>query len=404
MSPWSARRVPPALPRRGRLGRRWAPGLLLGLGLLLPCPGRTEPSTVPEVDLRHLSFSDDEVHARLKDGRLARLTIDRDLQRTAAQLLSRARPLRGAVVLAGARSGKILVWAEWQRHPGRKGAVLLEARAPAASVFKLVTAAALLDIAGVQPSQRVCTEGGDHQIELVHLSAARGEDRACGPFATALGHSRNAAFAQLAARFLEPPELLEQGEALGFNGRVPFEADVPVGTLEVPEDALGMARVATGFEGSTLSPLGGAYLAYVVANGGWSVDFRIVEQAGDYRVSARRRFLRRVLSPWTAGQLRNMMEVTVHSGTSLHAFTDEEGSSYLPGLRIAGKTGTLQTDGGAPTSSWFIGFAPSRRPEVVISVLLDNGSVWRRKANEVARDVLRAYFASRGKPGVMPPS
>jgi hypothetical protein len=35
--------------------------------------------------------------------------------------------------------------------------------------------------------------------------------------------------------------------------------------------------------------------------------------------------------------------------------------------------------------------------------LLENGGVWRKKAVEVARDVLRAHFAARGVPGVRPP-
>jgi hypothetical protein len=40
---------------------------------------------------------------------------------------------------------------------------------------------------------------------------------------------------------------------------------------------------------------------------------------------------------------------------------------------------------------------------VVVAVLLANGSVWRRKANEVARDVLRTWFAARGRPGITRP-
>jgi cell division protein FtsI/penicillin-binding protein 2 len=98
-----------------------------------------------------------------------------------------------------------------------------------------------------------------------------------------------------------------------------------------------------------------------------------------------------------------MMEVTVSSGTSLQAFTDDEGQSFLGGLSVAGKTGTLRPDEDEPTASWFIGFAPSRSPRLVVSVLLQNGRVWRRKGNEVARDVFRAYYAARRHPGVAAP-
>jgi cell division protein FtsI/penicillin-binding protein 2 len=155
--------------------------------------------------------------------------------------------------------------------------------------------------------------------------------------------------------------------------------------------------------GSRLSPLGALELAYVIAAGGQTVQPRIVERAGPYRAPSRRRVLRRVMTTWTARHLRRMMEVTVHSGTSLDVFSDQKGRSYLRGIRVAGKTGTLKRSANAPTTTWFVGFAPSTKPRVVVSVLVENGEVWRRKANEVARDVLRAYFADRGAAGVTHP-
>ena len=130
---------------------------------------------------------------------------------------------------------------------------------------------------------------------------------------------------------------------------------------------------------------------------------QIVESAGEYRAPRRRRVLGRIMRWWTARQLRRMMEVTVHSGTSLDVFSDSSGRSYLGSVRVAGKTGTLRLSRQAPTTTWFVGFAPSRRPRVVVSVLIQNGPVWRRKANEVARDMLRTYFAARGYRGVTDP-
>jgi cell division protein FtsI/penicillin-binding protein 2 len=93
-----------------------------------------------------------------------------------------------------------------------------------------------------------------------------------------------------------------------------------------------------------------------------------------------------------------MLEVTVETGTSRGAFTAPDGRRYLPAIRVAGKTGTLRPGRGDDTmTSWFVGFAPSRSPEIVISVMLVNGRTYRRKANEVARDLLRAYFHAHGR-------
>jgi len=191
-------------------------------------------------------------------------------------------------------------------------------------------------------------------------------------------------------------------ERLGFNAEVPFDWPVPVGTLTVPYNDLDFARTAAGFQGSTLSPLGGAYLASIIAQGGVARRFHMVSPSGEAPQEAAESETR-VLSASTARRITRMMEVTVHSGTSRHVFNDESGRSLLPGIRVAGKTGTLRPDSSEETASWFIGFAPSQKPEIVVSVMLENGAVWRQKAAEVARDLLRVYFHRKGAPNVLDP-
>ena len=377
----------------------------LAVVALLPQPSPAKPNQAPTVDLRRLVVTESDATAPIQGSpQRAELTLDPKLQRTAARLLARANPVAGAVVVADARTGKVLVWVDRRRGRSQPGDVLLDQVAPAASLFKIVTAAALLDKAQIPPQTRVCTHGGQRRIERRHLEPPRrGQERVCRPFSEALGHSRNAVFAQLATRHLLRRDLVQMADQIGFNHPAPFDGKVRFGKLEVPYNDLEFARTAAGFLGSRLSPLGAMELAYVVAAGGRFVQPRIVERAGAYRAPSRRRVLRRVMTAWTARHLRRMMEVTVHSGTSLDVFSDDTGQSYLRAIRVAGKTGTLQPSPNAPTTTWFIGFAPSTKPRIVLSVLLDNGKVWRRKANEVARDVLRAYFAERGEAGVTHP-
>jgi cell division protein FtsI/penicillin-binding protein 2 len=269
----------------------------------------------------------------------------------------------------------------------------------------LVTTAALYETAKLTPSERVCIAGGSRAIERRHLDPPRNGQIRCAPFFQALGHSKNAVYAQLATHRLLRNDLIETAERIGFNGSVPFDFPVPVGTLEVPYNDLEFARTAAGFRGTTLTPLGGAYLAGVIANGGISPHFRIIEAIDGEPVTAAEDPLPRVMGSTTAHRLERMMEVTVQSGTARSAFHDDLGHPLLGRVAVAGKTGTLHPsdatrDGAA---SWFIGFAPARSPTVIVSVLLENGGVWRRKAAEVARDVLRSYFSARGAAGVRPP-
>ena len=368
---------------------------LCGIG-----PAAAAEPTPLALDLDHLEVRADTVVARAGTTE-AVLTLDPNLQRGAMEQLRTARPLQGAVVMLDIRTGRVLVWAEL-KAPQQKS-LLYEAQAPAASVFKLVTTVALFDRGHIDPRQKVCINGGEHGIYRRHLEPAVGPGTLCAPFFQALGHSRNAAYAQLVNQHLVQSDLVEVAERIGFNGNVPFDVPVELGGLTVPAGDLAFARTAAGFEDTRLTPLGAAYLSFLVANGGMSARLSIVDHAGDYQAPRERQDLGQVISANAAWRLVRMMEVTVHSGTSLGAFSDEQGRSYLRSVRVAGKTGTLKPKPGAPTSSWFTGFAPSRRPEVAVSVLLQNGAVWHRKANEVGRDLFRNYFAARGVKGVTAP-
>lgn len=375
--------------------------ILLSSALLLGATS-ARPAANGSVDLAQRRLSGGHLVAPGPSGAPVELTLDPELQRDAERLLESARPLAGAVVAVDVKTGRILTWAEMRRD-GRSGSVVTTAQAPAASVFKLVTTAALFETGNVTPSERICIAGGLRGIERRHLDPPRDGDIRCAPFFQALGHSKNAAYAQLATHRLLRTDLIEIAERLGFNGSVPFDFPVPVGTLSVPYNDLEFARTAAGFRGTTLTPLGGAFLAGIVANGGLSPRFHIVEPAPDAPETPP--FEGRVLGVTTAHRLERMMEVTVESGTARSAFHDDLGHPLLGNYKVAGKTGTLHPSEGARdgAASWFIGFAPARSPSVIVSVLLENGSVWRRKAAEVARDVLRAYFAARGAPGVRPP-
>lgn len=361
------------------------------------------PELAPAVDLARARTEGDHVVAPAGAG-LAELTLDPALQHDAERLLDEAHPAAGAVVALDMKSGRILAWAD-RRRGGRGPSVVTTPHAPAASVFKLVTTATLFEKTDISPSERVCISGGLRGIERRHLDPPRDGDIRCGTLFQALGHSRNAVYAQLATHRLMRADLVEVGERLGFNGRVPFDFKASVGTLDVPYEDLEFARTAAGFRGSTLTPLGGAYLASVIASGGLSPRLRIVARAGNYEAPAGLETEGRVLGPITAQRLERMMEVTVASGTARAAFHDELGHSLMGPIQVAGKTGTLHPSDADDegVASWFIGFAPARAPTVVVSVLLENGNVWRRKAVEVARDVLRSYFVARGVPGIQAP-
>ncbi|MGE0322752.1 MAG: penicillin-binding transpeptidase domain-containing protein [Polyangiaceae bacterium] len=374
--------------------------------VILASTGVDEPTTVgkprsPRVDLGRVRYEQGKAFAKTDDGSEAELTLDPRVQQGAERLLRRAHPVRGAIILTDIRTGKVIAVADASHDKPADGRVAFAFAAPTASLFKMVTAAALLEHAHVSPKLRVCTDGGHRRIERKHLEPAKGAHALCAPFWSALGHSRNAVFAQLATRYLMHDQLAETAERFGFNRDLPFSQKAIVGHSEIPYNDLEFARSAAGFGDTQFTALGAAHAASIVALGGRDSELTLVERWKDYQAPESVQLGERRFKSSTARQLRKMMELTVSGGTSLEAFSRKDGISYLPNIRVAGKTGTLKPTSKSPTTSWFVGFAPSRSPHVVVSVLLMNDDVWYYKANEVARDALRLYYEKQ--PGVTSP-
>jgi cell division protein FtsI/penicillin-binding protein 2 len=228
-----------------------------------------------------------------------------------------------------------------------------------------------------------------------------------------MGRSINTVFARLAKEHLTPAQLDSMAHRFGYGDALAFDVPVQPGGLHIPVESLEFARTAAGFWNSTLSPLQAAEMSAIVAHEGEAVRPRIVDRvvadSGETIWSAPDDVLsRRVIGRDTAQQLTAMMERTVSEGTSFRAFHDPSGGAFLPGIGVAGKTGTLTEAESQRYYTWFTGFAPvhpdASARQVAIAALVVNGPAWQVKANVLAREVLRAYFAEHGVQGVTRPS
>jgi cell division protein FtsI/penicillin-binding protein 2 len=210
-----------------------------------------------------------------------------------------------------------------------------------------------------------------------------------------------------------PKQVDEMARRFGYGKSLEFDVPVQTSTVHVPSESLEFARTAAGFWNSTLSPLGAAEMSAIVARGGESIRPRIVDSivgpgSTVVWVAPEDAITHRVLERETAEALAEMMTHTVTEGTSRRAFHDAKGQPFLPGVTVAGKTGTLTDAGARKYYTWFSGFAPEKpapgAAQVAIAALVVNGPVWKIKANVLARDVLRAYFASQGTERVSRPT
>jgi len=341
---------------------------------LAPCLAAASP-----VDLRSIRVTNEAAFGRV-GGAEVKLTLDPDLQRAATRILTNSSAHEGAIVASDVRTGRILAWVT----RGDRDYVVAPF-APSASLFKIVTASALLEGGRVNPSTRECYEGGEHAIVPADLER-RGS--ACSSLGEALGSSINLVFARLAKKHLSPPSIRRKAAELGFSGEVPIDVNVAPSELTIPDDPFGMARASAGFWNGRLSPLGALFAMQTIANDGERVRLAILDH-GDppLRASAGR-----AMSVGVAASMTRMLELTTRRGTAAKAFKRPDGTPALPSISVAAKTGTLI--GGKPTRmySWFAGFAPSTKPEIAITVMLGNDIRWTTKANIVGRQVLEAYF------------
>ncbi len=363
-------------------------------------PKSKEPPKLEGLDLLRLDLRPQRVMAPLKDGQAAELTLDPGFQRAARAQMSKYRVPEGGVVVMDVKTGKLLAYASYVNE-GEAFDVNVRAEAPAASVFKVITGSALVEKAGLSSETEQCYHGGKSRILPDELVDDPRRDKWCATLAIAMGRSLNVVFARLTQKNLTPEDVAQMGGAFGFGASLPFAVPNEPSKIAIPQEPLEFARAAAGFWHTSLSPLLGASIAQTVANGGVTLEPRIVaavSRGGEeiWRDEREPRVLRRAIKAETATQVSRMMRQTVSNGSAYKSFHDAKGRPYLPGVAVAGKTGTLTDYKQNRFYTWFVGFAPAEAPEVAISTLVVNTPSWQIKAPQLAREVLRSYFEKRG--------
>jgi peptidoglycan glycosyltransferase len=264
------------------------------------------------------------------------------------------------------------------------------------SVFKVIVSAAALED-GYTPESMLAAPnvldlpGTD--TELRNFGGGSCNGGADQSLIDALTVSCNTAFAQLGMDLGED-KVRAMAEAFGMTGEgmeIPLSVTGSgVGDID-GKAALGQSSI--GQQSVVMTPLQAAMVAAAVANDGTLMKPYLVDQvrAPDLTVIDRTdpEQFSEPISAEIAEQLTAMMISVVENGSGRAA--------QLPGMQVAGKTGTAQVGDGVADHNWFIGFAPADDPKIAVAVFIKNGGgTGGGIAAPIAHDVLQAYLDGQG--------
>jgi peptidoglycan glycosyltransferase len=345
-------------------------------------------------------------------------TLDLDAQRAAVQGLAGK---CGAAVALEPATGRVLALAsapsfdpnlvetdfdsiEAITAPCKPAAPLLDrgtaGRFVPGSTFKVITAAAALDTGAFTPESEFddpgyCELFGKRVFNFADQSGPEVFGRVT--LAEALENSVNSVFCNI-GKDLGADTVLEYAKRFGFYERPPIELpseEVLISGLyrngrlfdPASPSEVDPGRLAFGQERLVVTPLQMALVMAGVANGGVVMRPQLVERIvapdGDVVERFDAQKWKEAIKPSTAAELTAMMVRVVESGTGTAA--------QIPGVPVAGKTGTAETGVLGRNNTWFVCFAPANDPQVAVAVALsDQAGTGGVTAAPIAREIIEA--------------
>ena len=321
-------------------------------------------------------------------------TVDPTLQASVNEIFRHRRPLLGTFVALEPQTGKILALIDYARGNPEYAGIWQRATYPAASVFKLITAAGALEKGLLNYDSPVSFRGNLYRLAPEKISRISKWERQTN-FDEALGKSNNVVFGRVASKLVGPQTLREFSEAFGFNHSIQFDFPLDMSRASIPEGLYELARCGAGFGEVTLNPLHAAMIAAAIANSGVMMKPYLIEEMtdpeGEKVYQAKAGVLAQPIQARTALDLSRMMLRTVEDGTASKVF-HRHGKNLLKKMSICGKTGSLSGDNPPGRYDWFVGFAPGDAPQIAFAAMVVNQERSRIRGAFVAQEALKTFF------------
>ncbi len=331
-------------------------------------------------------------------------TLDVDLQQAAWDALGDG---KGAVVVMAPDTGKILAMvskpgfnpntlaSDWDGliSGENKEAQLLNRAAqgvyPPGSTFKMVTLLSYIKEHPQDWKEFTFDCDGKYELDDYTISCYHGNAHGHQNLQQAFANSCNGAFASLGLS-VKPETLRTVANQLLFNTQLPvalaytkssYTMGGEPGTWEILQTSIG--------QGSTqITPLHNAMITAAIANGGLLMKPYLVERVENVIGEEVTKFI-----PSSAGSLMTAAEAASLVESMRLVVTEGTGSAVrTDAYSVAGKTGSAEFEKGKETHAWFTGFAPAEDPELVVTVVVEEGGSGGQIAAPVARSIFDTWF------------
>jgi cell division protein FtsI/penicillin-binding protein 2 len=328
-------------------------------------------------------------------------TLDKDLTEYVKDLIQKNPSDYTSIVIMENSTSNILTALDYSKENRQFGkALTFSSSSPAASLFKVVTAAEVLENQTVDADTGFSFRGRSTTLYRYQLNDTQRFSRRIS-FEKAFASSNNVVFAKAAIENSTSVGLFKMAEKFGFNQDILGEISSGTSQFSLAENQYNLAELASGFNRvTTISPVHAASIATVIANNGVfkypQLLSRISDNVQNKIIWRNEPISRRILKEESSFQLKRMMQLTVDKGTARAAFRRLP-SKIKDNLEIGGKTGSIT--GGVPYGKrdWFIVYAipkDKRHPGISIAVMIVNVKKWYVRSSYLAKNIIEYYYKS----------
>lgn len=327
-------------------------------------------------------------------------TLDPILNEFLDDIYQRYKPDYGAFAAVDAETGAIIAMKSYIKDDEPWGNLTMRNSYPAASVFKMITAAASLDQDLLNPDSVLRYNGKKTSLYKKQVLKHQDNKWTRKPtLKTAFAESINPVFARIGVYVVGAKALDAYARRFGFNTHIDADIDFLTGMTDIEDDEWRIAESASGYTRSnTLSPLHGAMLGAAVVNDGQMMVPYLVELVTDEwgvpLYLGGPETLGEPISADTADELRVLMAETVQRGSARKSFTKFFRGEFKD-VMVGGKTGSLTGTSPAGRYDWFVGYAATAGRKIGYASLTINKEYWTVKSSYVARRFIEVALSDR---------